>query len=113
MCPLPLTGRPAERGRRQSQRFPISVPAEYILDDAKQSTTTANISRSGVFIHAKEKLPVGRSVRLAIDWPVALDGRCQLRLVVFGHIVRSQNNGAAICIQRHEFRLQSTSSPTG
>ena len=103
---LPPAGPNHEPGRRKHRRFPISMPAEYFLDGSKQPTTIANISRGGVFIHAKEKLPVGRPVRVAIDWPVALDGRCPLSLVVFGRVVRCQKTGAAISIHRYEFRLR-------
>lgn len=108
---LPLAARSThESGRRKDRRFPISMRAEYIVDGFRQSTTTANISRGGVFIDATEKLPEGRRVRLAIDWPAALDGRCPLSLVVFGRVVRSQKNGAAIRIERYEFRLRPKSN---
>lgn len=103
---LPLDGPTSQPGRRKYLRFPISMPAQYSLGGFKRATTTVNISRGGVFIHAKEDLPVGRTVRLAIDWPAALDGRCPLSLVVFGRVVRCQMNGTAISIHRYEFRLR-------
>lgn len=95
-----------EPARRRYRRFPIFMRADYIVDGFKRPTTIANISRGGVFINAEEKLSEGRPVRLTIDWPAALDGRCPLSLVVFGRVVRRQKKGAAICIERYEFRLR-------
>jgi hypothetical protein len=41
---------------------------------------------------------------LLMQWPFFLDGTCPLKLVVQGRIVRSDGNGTAVQVLRHEFR---------
>jgi len=70
------------------------------------------MSSSGLLLVTDRILSPGRKVQVLIDWPVKLDGRVRLRLVVFGAVVRVGTEGAlqaAVRIERYEFR---TISPT-
>jgi hypothetical protein len=41
-----------------------------------------------------------------VDWPARLDGRCALKFVATGHVVRMQGDAAAVAIERYEFRTK-------
>jgi len=98
---VPLNG-----GRRRHLRFPIRVPAQYMLNGSKHFVVTANLSAGGIFLHTEEAIPVGHDIRLWIEWPAKLDGRCPLTLFVTGRVIRRERNGAAVRILKYEFRLR-------
>jgi hypothetical protein len=47
-------------------------------------------------------------VELSVNWPARLDGTCPLKFVATGRIVRSENDRAAVQIDRYEFRTRGT-----
>lgn len=69
---------------------------------------TVNLSSCGVLFTCGHDLQRGRRVRLCISWPVRLNDKCALKLMVRGRVVRSEESRAAIEIQQHEFRTQPT-----
>jgi hypothetical protein len=100
---------PAER--RQSRRYPVDLEAEYRLLDALGTwqsgrTRVRNLSTGGVWFDSPQPLPRGARIELAIRWP-APSGLIQL--YVYGQTVRSDDNGCAARILRHDFRLQRAS----
>jgi hypothetical protein len=98
---------PVPLGRRGRARYPITLAAEYIVDGCKHTGLTSNISSSGMFIATNASLPVAKQIKISIDWPAVLDGRCPLRLVVLGRVHRVNRDGMAIAIEKYEFRLRS------
>jgi hypothetical protein len=72
---------------------------------------TINISSSGILFNCEHPLAVGRRVKLCISWPVLLNDKVALKLVVRGRVVRSEGGRTAIEIQQHEFRTKSASVP--
>jgi len=68
---------------------------------------TVNISSRGVLFTCRHNLQAGRRVKLSISWPVPLNDKCGLTLMVRGRVVRSEEGRAAVEIQQHEFRTQS------
>ena len=96
----------APRARREHKRFPIVAPAEYIWNGIRVQATTRDISSGGVFLNTDIVLPVGKRLQVWIDWPALLDEHCRLRLVIFGKILRSDWEGAAVEITRYEFRVR-------
>ena len=49
----------------------------------------------------------GLKLNVAITWPVLLDGRIQLQLIVTGVVVWSSATETAMKIERHDFRTRS------
>lgn len=92
--------------RRRHQRFGIVVPVEYSLRDCRGSAVTSDMSSRGIFIKTRQILPVGKRVRLLIDWPVELDGGIPLRLFVVGRVLRSSRRGTAVSVLQHEYRIR-------
>lgn len=92
--------------RRRYHRFPIIAQAEYILDRHRANATTLDLSSGGVLLKTGAFLQTGQQIVVLIDWPVLLDQRCPIRLVVSGRVLRSNEAGTAVGIMRHEFRVR-------
>jgi hypothetical protein len=104
--------------RRHSDRFPIEREVWYRVLNRRSGEEsgdgkTINISSSGVLFTAEHLLLPGRRVELSISWPAQLNNKCALKLVARGRVVRFEQGRAAIEIQQHEFRTQSSAPASG
>jgi len=93
--------------RRWHRRYAIELDMRYKTlgkQVIEGSGRTLDLSSGGVSFSVGQAVPSGLAAELWIDWPVALNG-ISLRLVVFGKIVRSASDRAALRMYRHEFRL--------
>ena len=100
-----------ERERRQKQRFPLEHEIRYkMLYGQRIAETgtgrTANISSGGLWMTTETMLTSGMPVELSMNWPVLLNDKCPMKLMIYGCVVRSNERGAAIAIERYEFRTQ-------
>jgi len=103
---------PYVRERRGSVRFPIDRDVHYRLLDKPNARETGNgktinISSSGVLFTSERVRRLGERLELAISWPVRLDNKHPLKLVVRGEVVRFEPGRVAMQIQQHEFHIQS------
>jgi hypothetical protein len=98
--------------RRGTSRFPLREEVRYKMLHGKVVTTgtgkTLNIGSGGVLFTTEQRLPIGRIVEIAVNWPARLDGICPLKFVASGRIVRADDASAAVRIERYEFRTRST-----
>jgi hypothetical protein len=104
-------GRNGERERRLKRRFMIDQEVRYkMLYGQRIAETgvgrTVNISSSGVWLTTDNLLTSGMPVELSMTWPVLLNDVCPMKLMIYGCVVRSNEKGAAIAIERYEFRTQ-------
>jgi hypothetical protein len=104
-------GRPGERERRLKRRFHIDQEVRYkMLYGQRIAETgvgrTMNISSSGVWFTTESMLTAGMPVELSMGWPVLLNDVCPMKLMIYGCVVRSNERGAAVIIERYEFRTQ-------
>lgn len=95
--------------RRTSGRFPIVREVRYKVVRSKGTSEagagkTIDISSTGVLFTAQTPLPLGKQLELSISWPAQLRGKCSLKLVARGRIVRCHGTSVAIEIDTHEFR---------
>jgi hypothetical protein len=74
--------------------------------------TTLNIGSGGILFTTEEKLPIGRTVELSVNWPARLDGTCPLQFVATGRVVRSEAQRAAVRIEKYEFKTRNVSGLT-
>lgn len=65
-----------------------------------------NISSKGLLFTTTEAFQPGQIVEASIDWPVRLENRVRLALVVEGSIVRRADDYAAMRIDKYEFRTR-------
>jgi len=101
-----LTG---ERERRAKRRFQIDQEVKYkMLYGQRIAETgtgrTVNISSGGVWFSTENMLTSGMPVELSLSWPVLLNDSCPMKLMIYGCVVRSNERGAAVAIERYEFR---------
>jgi PilZ domain-containing protein len=98
------------RDRRQHYRFPITAQAEYVMAGHRANATTLDIGSGGVLLKTGKILRIGQPIEVLIDWPVLLEERLTIRLVVFGRVIRSNGSGTAVGIIRYEFRVRAQNS---
>ena len=67
---------------------------------------TVNISSGGVWFTTENTLTPGMPVELSMNWPVLLHDSCPMKLMIYGCVIRSSEKGAAVSIERYEFRTQ-------
>jgi hypothetical protein len=101
--------------RRGTNRFPVREDVRYRVVHSKTgnvsgSGTTLNMGSGGILFTTEGPLPVGRMVELSVNWPARLDGTCPLQFVATGRVVRSEEDRAAVRIERYEFKTRSLSS---
>ncbi|HEV2448431.1 MAG TPA: hypothetical protein VGS58_21005 [Candidatus Sulfopaludibacter sp.] len=101
--------------RRGTIRFPVREELKYkvLLPKAPAlsgSGHTLNIGSGGILFTTQDKLPLGRQVELAVNWPARLDGTCPLKFVAVGRVVRADATQAAVRIERYEFRTRGQSN---
>lgn len=97
--------------RRETARFPVREEIKYTVFHSKTmkisgSGTTLNFGSGGILFTTQERLPVGRAVELAVNWPARLGGTCPLQFVATGRVVRAEANQAAVRIERYEFKTR-------
>jgi len=104
-------GNRSERERRTKRRFQIDQEVRYkMLYGQRIAETgvgrTLNISSGGVWFSTENMLTSGMPVELSMSWPVLLNDSCPMKLMIYGCVVRSNERGAAVAIERYEFRTQ-------
>lgn len=98
--------------RRASRRFAIEQDVLYrILDHRAASPEsgtgkTVDISSGGVLFGTEQRLPNGKRVELAVNWPAQLEGGCPLKFMAVGRVVRVEDTQAAMLIEQYEFRTR-------
>jgi hypothetical protein len=99
------------RERRGAQRFPICASVHYKVLGMRPTIlrqgATVNISSAGIQFTTEDRIPIGCSVEVSVDWPATIDG-CALSLLAWGEVVRSADDWAAMQIESHEFRTRGT-----
>ena len=97
--------------RRASIRFALTLEVDYTVSDhrvpVKTGTgRTVDLSSSGLSFTADRPPITGQTLKASIDWPVLLDGKTRLQLVMSGVVVRTNGPAVALRIERHEFRTR-------
>jgi hypothetical protein len=101
--------------RRGSSRFPVREEVKYkVLQPPKAppltgSGHTLNIGSGGLLFTTEERLPIGRTVEISVNWPARLDGTCPLKFVALGKVVRADAGKAAVRIEKYEFKTRGLS----
>lgn len=105
----------ARTGKRFPLRLPIHIHSTSAQADGsgEDSTTTENLSASGVFIHAATDLEIGSRIEFDITLPArVVGGDCDVAVHCIGRVVRleqqddapeGKHNGVACVIDEYEF----------
>jgi hypothetical protein len=97
--------------RRLTSRFPIAEEIHFrTLDrrgaELRGSGTTVDIGSNGLLFTTETAVANGRMLELSLNWPVALDGTCPLKLVAVGRVVRIGEGVAAVKIEKYQFKTR-------
>ena len=97
--------------RRSSGRFPIAEELRYHVLDQRGgqldgSGTTVDMARGGIRFQTSTPPSQGRLLEVSVNWPVALEGTCPLKLVAVGRVVRSNANIAVLRIEKYQFKTR-------
>jgi hypothetical protein len=101
--------------RRTGRRFPLRLAVKYRSIGSSSLSDWAdgesvNISSTGVLFTSREAVPPGQIIEAFVAWPVFLDKRVPLKLVLSGAIVRCAGDHTAMHFQRYEFKTCHTPS---
>ena len=97
--------------RRSSGRFPIEEEIRFHILDQRGgqldgSGTTVDMARGGIRFQTNTPPSQGRLLEVSVNWPVALEGTCPLKLVAVGRVVRSGDNNAVLRIEKYQFKTR-------
>jgi hypothetical protein len=97
--------------KRFKRRFPMDQEVRYKLLFGQKITEVGsgratNMSSSGMWFTTSGPVSTGMPVEISMNWPVLLNDRCAMKLMIYGCIVRCEGGGAAVGIERYEFRTQ-------
>src|ERR1700728_534345 len=98
--------------RRLSQRYPLRLAVKCRRIEPQFPWNrlivgeSLNISSTDLLFTANEAFLPGQALEAFIDWPILLDNRVRLTLVVEGTVVRTAENHAAMRIERYHFRTR-------
>lgn len=111
MAPAREAQSASPRERRKCRRYPVKLSVRYRFsrDPAvweEGSGATRDLSAEGLSFRADRDLPVGAEVELRIDWPLKINGAPGLCAVIFGRIIRCNENEIAVAILQSEFQTE-------
>jgi len=97
--------------RRETNRFPVRQEVRYRVLHARGMPAsgvgkTLDIGSGGILFTTEGRLPMGRLVEVAVNWPARLNGACPLQFVAVGKVVRSEATKAAVEITRYQFKTR-------
>ena len=100
-----------DRERRSKRRFVIDQEVRYKMLYGQRIAETGvgrsmNVSSNGIWFTTENMLTTGMPVELSMNWPVLLNESCAMKLMIYGCVVRANDKGAAVAIERYEFRTQ-------
>jgi hypothetical protein len=96
--------------------YPFTADSDYRLLSAGDASIRGHgqikaMSGTSVWFESDKALRVGVLVELGVTWPVLLDNKIPLRLVIHGRTVSTDGKSVEVAILRHEFRTRALSSP--
>ena len=97
--------------RRDARRFPLETEIRWRPLSLRGGVTagkgmTINMSSNGILFSSPAPLKIGTKLELSINWPVALNSTCPLKLVTQGRVARAVTDAVAVQIDRYEFRTR-------
>ena len=118
--PIPKCGEPRvgrdKRNRRAAKRYGLDLHFEYRLFGRDGSVQegwgrTLNMSSGGLLVVSDQPICKGRTIEITVQLPAQFKDATGPRLLVLGHVLRSDAKRAAIRILRHGFIHVSSQEP--
>ena len=93
-----------------SARYPLALELRYKAVSADMTIfgtgRTSLMSSTELIFGADQRLEEGMKAEISIAWPVLLDGRVRLQLVIDGAIARSEGGLTAVQIWKYHYRTR-------
>jgi hypothetical protein len=94
-------------------RYPVELPLRYKAVSAETAAfgvgRTSFMGSLELLFAGDQPLEPGMKAEIWIAWPVLLDGRVRLQLVVEGKVVGIQDGLNVVSILKHHYRTRGTS----
>jgi hypothetical protein len=103
----------AERRARRRYAIQLDLRCKLTASGEVLDGTTCDISSYGVRFRLDRSLGNGERVELSLNWPIRLEDRCPLQLVLHGFVTRNNARETAMAVTRYEFRLLRVRAPCG
>jgi hypothetical protein len=101
---------------RLSRRYPLKLQLTYMAVCNQVLRlgygVSIDISRGGVLFWPDAELALGTRVELSLNWPATPDGD-QLRLLMYGSVVRCGRLGAAAVVERQRLVREGAAEVNG
>lgn len=99
----------AEPERRSGIRFPIKSDLRWTVLNGKGGPLsgtgeTVDFASTGISFRSDGKFPLGCHLKIDVDWPVELDGRIPMKLLIQGTVIRVSGSIVFVTIEKREFR---------
>jgi len=97
-------------------RFPLELAITYRRVESGSGANwtiseSLNISSTGLLFRTAEGFQPGQTVEASIHWPLCLDNRVPLKLIIKGHIVRTERDNTAMRFENYEFKTRCAPQP--
>jgi len=93
--------------RRADRRYAFEMPLRFTrISGGAQCTgsgRTKDLGRKSILFVSDNPLPTATEVELRIEWPFLLQDVCPLELWVWGRVLRSDQRGTVIVMNKYEF----------
>jgi hypothetical protein len=113
---LALPTQQSTTDRRARLRFPLNTELRYQISGRDHGEPirgigqAENMSSKGLAFRADKPLVPGLRLKVSMAWPVKLDDKCTLRLVLEGTILRTTGDLVVLTISNTEFRTAGTTT---
>jgi hypothetical protein len=93
--------------RRAHRRYAYALPLRFLYQshgaDLGGGGQTVDLGRKGIRFVADDPPPAGTDVELRIEWPFLLQNVCPLELWAWGRVLRTDEQGTVVHMNRYEF----------
>ena len=93
--------------RRVDRRYAYEMPLRVLYSSGGVAYVangyTTDLGRKAIRFVAETTPPKDSDIELLIAWPFLLQNVCRLQLKVWGKVLRSDDRGTVVRIQRYEF----------
>lgn len=102
--------------RRARQRFPLNLELRFSAgkggkQQIQGTGQVVNLSSQGVAFRTATQLELDCCVNASLQWPVALNGDCALRVSMTGRVVRVESGLTVMSVDTYEFRTNGRIAP--
>jgi hypothetical protein len=97
--------------QRKAKRYSLDLELDYKVFLRGKTVDsgagrTIDCSHAGLRFSGERVIQAGRTLEVAIHWPVTLDDGMPINLVILGKSVRASERETAVRIVKHEFRTR-------